>query len=92
MWVNSGYFGNNFAWVFQRDFESLVVVVIINVWLLLIASSRRTYTATEAARNIFEGDGCELHRIDVDLEIEVCLHIFFCSSVRENSDDSWRKQ
>ena len=76
--MNSGYFGNNFVWVFQRDFESLVVVVIINVWLLLIASSRRTYTATEAARHIFEGDGCEHHRIDVDLEIEVCLHIFFC--------------
>ena len=72
------YFGNKFARVFQRDFESLVVVVIINFWLLLIASSRRTYTATEAARYIFEGDGSELHRIDIDLEIEVCLHIFFC--------------
>ena len=66
------------ARVFQRDFESLVVVVIINCWLLLMASRRRTYTATEAARHILEGDGCELHRIDVDLEIEVCLHIFFC--------------
>ena len=73
--MNSGYFGNNFARVFQRDFESLVVVVIINFWLLLIVS---TYTATETARHIFEEDGCELHRIDVDLEIEVCLHIFFC--------------
>ena len=52
MWVNSGYFGNNFARVFQRDFGCLVVVVIINFWLLLIAS---TYTATEAARHIFEG-------------------------------------
>ena len=69
--------------VFQRDFESLVVVVIINVWLLLIASSRRTYTATEAARHILEGDGCELHRIDVDLEIEVCIHIFFSVSLSE---------
>ena len=66
------------ARVFQRDFESLVVVVMINCWLLLMASRRRTYTATEAARHILEGDGCELHRIDVDLEIEVCLHIFFC--------------
>ena len=66
------------ARVFQRDFESLVVVVIINCWLLLMASRRRTYTATEAARHILEGDGCELHRIYVDLEIEVCLHIFFC--------------
>ena len=43
-----------------------------------MASSRCTYTAAEAARHILEGDGCELHRIDVDLEIEVCLHIFFC--------------
>ena len=78
--MNSGYFGNNFARVFQRDFESLAVVVIINVWLLLMASSRRTGTATEAARHTFEADGCELHRIDVDLvlEIEVCLHISFC--------------
>ena len=76
MRVNSGYFVNNFARVFQRDFESLVVVVVLNFWLLLIASSRRTYTATEAARQIFEFS--ELHRIDVDLEIEVCLHIFFC--------------
>ena len=76
--MNSGYFGNNFARVFQRDFESLAVVVIINFWLLLMASSRRTDTATEAARHTFEADGCELHRIDVDLEIEVCLHISFC--------------
>ena len=78
MWVNSGYSGNNFARVFQRDSESLVVVVIFNFWLLQIASSRRTYTATEAARHILEGDGCELHRIDVDLEMEACLHFFFC--------------
>ena len=40
-------------------------------------SSRRTYTVIEAAQHILEGNGCELHRIDVDLEIEVCLHILF---------------
>ena len=49
-----------------RRFYPSTVVVIINFWLLLMASSRRTYTATEAARHILEGDGCELHRIDVD--------------------------
>ena len=75
--MNSGYSENNFARGFQRDFESLVVVVIINFWLLQMASSRRTDTATEAARHILEGDGSELDRIDVDLEIEVCLQIGF---------------
>ena len=38
-----------------------------------MASSRRTYTAAEAARNILEGDGSELDQIDSDIEIEVCL-------------------
>ena len=71
--MNSGYSENNFARVFQRDFESLVVVVIINFWLLQMASIHRTYTAAEAARHILDGDGCELDRIDVDLEIEACL-------------------
>ena len=75
--MNSGYSENNFARVFQRDFESLVVVVIINFWLLQMASSRRAYTAAEAARHILEGDGSELDRIDVDLEIELCLQIGF---------------
>ena len=62
---------------FQRDFESLVLIVIIIFWLLQMASSRRTYTAGEAARHILEGDGSELNRIDVDLEIKVCLQIWF---------------
>ena len=75
--MNYGYSENNFARVFQRDFESLVVVVIINFWLLQMASSRRTYTAAEAARHILEGDGCERDRIDVDLESGVCLQIGF---------------
>ena len=43
-----------------------------------MASTHRTYTAAEATRHILEGDGCELDRIDVDLEIEVCLQILFC--------------
>ena len=43
-----------------------------------MASSRRTYTAAEAARHILEEDGSELDRIDVDLEIEVCLQMLFC--------------
>ena len=73
--MNSGYSENNFAQVFQRDFESLFVVVIINFWLLQMASSRRTYTAAEAARHILEGDGCKLDRIDADLEIEVCVRV-----------------
>ena len=70
-----GYFENIFARAFQRDFESLVVVVIINLWLLQMASSRRTYTAAEAARHILEGDGSELDRIDSDIETEGCLQI-----------------
>ena len=71
--MNSGYSENNFARVFQRDFESLFVAVIINLWLLLMASSRRrTYIVAEAARHILEGDGCELDWIDVD------IHILFC--------------
>ena len=44
-----------------------------------MASSRRTYTAAEAARHILEGDGSELDRIDVDFEIEVCLQILLGS-------------
>ena len=79
MWVNYGYCENKFALVFQRDFESLFVVVIINFWLLQMASSRRTYAAAEAARHILEGDGSELDRIDVDLEIEVFTHFFLFS-------------
>ena len=75
--MNCGYSENNFAPVFQRDFESLDVVIIIIFWLLQMASSRRTYTAAEAARHILEGDGSELDRIDVDLEIGVCLQIGF---------------
>ena len=71
--MNSVYSENIFARVFQRDFESLAIVVIINFCLLQMASSRRTYTAAEAARNILEGDGSELDRIDSDIEIEVCL-------------------
>ena len=77
MWVNSGYTENNFARVFQRDFESLVVVVIIKFGILQMASCSRTYTAAEAARHILEVDGSELDRIDFDLRIEVCLQIGF---------------
>ena len=36
-----------------------------------MASSRRTYTAAEAAIHFLEGDGSELDRIDSDIEIEV---------------------
>ena len=75
--MNSGYSENNFARDFQQDFESSVVVVIINFWLLQMASSRRTYAAAEAVRHVFEGGGCKLDRSDVDLEIEVCLQIGF---------------
>ena len=42
MWVNSGYSENIFSRVYQRDFESLDVVVIVNFWLLQMAPSRRT--------------------------------------------------
>ena len=48
MRVNSGYSENIFPRVYHRDFESLDVVVIINFWLLQMASSRRTNTAAEA--------------------------------------------
>ena len=65
--MNSGYTENNFARVFQRDFESLVVVVIIKFLILQMASCRRTYTAAEAARHIIEGDGSERDRIDFDI-------------------------
>ena len=75
--MNSGYNENIFSRVFERDFESLVVVVIINFWLLQMASSRRTYTAAEVARHILEGDGSELDRTDSDIEIEICLQIGF---------------
>ena len=44
---------------------------VINVWLLQMASSRRTYTAAEAARYILEGGGSELDRTDSDIEIVV---------------------
>ena len=69
--MNSGYSENNFSRVYQRDFESLDVVVIINFWLLQMASSHRTYTAAEAARYILEGDGGELYRTDSDIEIVI---------------------
>ena len=69
--MNSGYSENIFSRVYQRDFESLDVVVIINFWLLQMESSRRTYTAAEAARYILEGDGSELDRNDSDIDIVV---------------------
>ena len=60
--MNSGYSENKFARVFQRDFGSLFVVVIINFWLLQRAFSRRTYTTAEAARHILEGHTCQVLR------------------------------
>ena len=69
--MNSGYSEKIFSRVYRRDFESLDVVVIINFWLLQMASSRRTYTAAVAARYILEGDRSELHRTDSDIEIVV---------------------
>ena len=69
--MNSGYSENIFSRVYRRDFESLDVVEIINLWLLQMASSRRTYTAAEAARYILEEDGSELDRTDSDIEIVV---------------------
>ena len=62
---------NIFSRVYQKDFESLDVVVIINFWLLQMASSRRTYTVAETPRYILEGDGSELDRTDSDIEIVV---------------------
>ena len=69
--MNSGYSENICSRVYQRDFESLEVVVIINFWLLQMASRRRTYTAAEATRYILEADGSELDRTDSDIEIVV---------------------
>ena len=62
---------NIFSRVYQKDFESLDVVVIINFWLLQMASSRRTYTVAETLRYILERDGSELDRTDSDIEIVV---------------------
>ena len=69
--MNSGYSENIFPRAYYRDFESLDVVVIIIFLLLQMASSRRTYTAAEAARYILEGDGSELDRTHSDIEIVV---------------------
>ena len=74
--MNSGYSEKIFSRVYQRDFESLEVVVIINFWLLQMASRRRTCTAAEAARYILEADGSELDRTDSDIEIVVNRGMF----------------
>ena len=50
-----------------------------------MASSRCTYTAEETARHILEGDGSKLDRIDVDLEIEVCLQIVYVLYIELNN-------
>ena len=56
-----------------------------------MSSSRRLYTAAEAARQIQEEDTSELDDVDSDIAIEVCLRKFGNELRCDNDSDrvSW---